>query len=62
MENRIAELRVNKNTIEYHEGIREGRRQERGFWIQVLDSTSEIDEKLIDKIIGEVAEMYEVNS
>ena len=49
---------IDKELPEYHAGIREGRRQERGYWVQVLDGIDEIDEKLIEKIMEGVAQMY----
>ncbi|MFW5647929.1 MAG: hypothetical protein ACOCG5_02465 [Candidatus Alkaliphilus sp. MAG34] len=59
MEGRLAELRIDKNTPEYYAGVHEGRRQERGNWVQVLNNTKEIDEVLLGRIIGEVAQLYE---
>lgn len=52
-------IRINKQSPEYHAGIHEGRRQERGNWVQVLSSIKEIDEMLLGRIIGEVAKLYE---
>ena len=52
-------FRINKELPEYHAGVREGRRQERGNWVQVLSETKEIDEVLLGRIIGEVAKVYE---
>lgn len=43
----------------YHAGIREGRHQERGNWVQALSRMKEIDEALLGRIIGEVAKLYE---
>ena len=40
-------------------GIKEGRRQERGNWVQAISHTKEIDEVLLGQIIGEVAKAYE---
>ncbi|MFW5649306.1 MAG: hypothetical protein ACOCG5_09470 [Candidatus Alkaliphilus sp. MAG34] len=52
---------IDKELPEYHAGIREGRRQERGNWVQVLSNTKEIDEVLLEQIIGEVAKLYETD-
>lgn len=52
-------FRINKQLPEYSAGIREGRSQERGNWVQVLSSIKEIDEMLLGRIIGEVAKLYE---
>lgn len=50
---------VNKETSDYHAGVREGRHQERGNWVQALSRMKEIDEALLGRIIGEVAKLYE---
>ena len=57
--NRAIEVYIDKQSPEYHAGIHEGRRQERGNWVQVLSSIKEIDEMLLGRIIGEVAKLYE---
>lgn len=59
MEGRLAELRIDKNTPEYYAGVHEGRRQERGNWVQALSNMKEIDEALLGRVIGEVARLYE---
>lgn len=50
---------INKELPEYHAGIREGRSQERGNWVQALSNMKEIDEVFLGRIIGEVAKLYE---
>lgn len=50
---------VNKETPGYHAGVREGRSQERGYWVQSISNMKEIDEVLLGRIIGEVAKLYE---
>ena len=57
--NRAIEVYIDKQSPGFHAGIREGRRQERGNWVQVLNNTKEIDEVLLGRIIGEVAKAYE---
>lgn len=48
-----------KQSPDYHAGVREGRHQERGDWVQALSHMKEIDEALLGRIIGEVAKLYE---
>ncbi|HZK56786.1 MAG TPA: hypothetical protein VFD17_00630 [Clostridia bacterium] len=43
----------------YQAGVREGRSQERGYWIQALSNMKEIDETLLGRIIGKTAKLYE---
>lgn len=50
---------INKESPDYYAGVREGRSQERGYWIQALSNMKEIDETLLGRIIGEVAKLYE---
>ncbi len=50
---------INEHSPEYKLGIKEGKLQERGNWVQVLSNTREIDETLLGRIIGEVAQLYE---
>lgn len=57
MDGRLAELRVDKNSPDYHAGVHEGRRQERGNWVQAMDLIGVAD-KLAEQIIGKVAELY----
>ncbi len=57
--NRAIEVYIDKQSPGFHAGIREGRRQERGNWVQVLSEIKEIDEALLEQIVGEVAKLYE---
>ncbi|HZK56687.1 MAG TPA: hypothetical protein VFD17_00125 [Clostridia bacterium] len=49
---------INKETLDFHAGVREGRCKERGYWVQALSNMKEIEEALLGRIIGEVAKLY----
>jgi len=49
---------VNKKSLEYREGIKQGIREERGRFVQALDSTKGIGDKLFAKVLDEVAKLY----
>lgn len=51
-------LKINKDSLEYREGIKEGVRRERGNWVQAMESTEGIGEVLSERLIGEVAKLY----
>lgn len=49
---------TNKESIEYKAGVKEGIRQERARFVQALDNTKGIGDKLLAKILDEVAKLY----
>lgn len=49
---------VNKKSLEYREGVKDGIRQERGNWVQALSNTKGIGDKLLERVLGEVAKLY----
>lgn len=50
--------KINKESIEYQAGVKEGIRQERARWIGALDGTKGIGDKLFTKVLDEVAKQY----
>lgn len=53
---------INKKSLEYREGIKEGIRQERGNFVQAMENTKGIGDLLIERVLGEVAKLYKGES
>jgi len=49
---------VNKKPLDYKEGIKQGIREERGRFVQALENTKGIGDKLFAKVLDEVAKLY----
>lgn len=50
--------RINKNSLEYREGIKEGIRRERGNWVEAMSKTKGIGDLLLERVLGKVADIY----
>lgn len=50
-------IKVNKKSLEYREGIKEGKRQSRANWIMALDNTKGIGDKLFAKVLEELTKL-----
>jgi hypothetical protein len=51
-------VKINKNSLEYREGIKEGIRQERGRFVEAMENAKGIGDKLIERVLGEVVKLY----
>ena len=49
---------INKESLEYREGIKQGIRQERGNWVQAMSNAKGIGDALFERVLGEVAKLY----
>lgn len=49
---------INKQSLEYREGIKEGIRIERGNFVTALDRTKGIGDKLLYRVLDELAKVY----
>lgn len=58
MKRNLKPKKINRQSLEYREGIKEGKRQERGNFVQALDNTKGVGDILIERILGEVAKLY----
>ena len=49
---------INKQPLEYREGVKEGIRQDRGNFVQAMENTKGIGDLLIERVLGEIAKSY----
>jgi len=50
---------INKKSLEYREGIKEGIRQERTRFVFAMDNTKGIGDTLLERVLGEVGKLYQ---
>ncbi len=50
--------KINKKSLEYREGVKQGVREERGRFVQAMENTHGIGDTLIERVLGEVAKVY----
>jgi len=58
MRKHLKPIEVNKKSLEYREGLKEGRRQERGNFVQAMENAKGIGDVLIERVLGEVVKLY----
>lgn len=51
--------RINKESLEYREGVKQGIRLERGRFIEALNNTKGIGDTLMERIMNEVVKLYD---
>lgn len=49
--------KLNKNSLEYIEGYKTGKREERGMWVTAIDKAKGVGDKLSNKIIEEYVKL-----
>ena len=50
--------KINKKSLEYKEGTKQGAREERGRFVKAMENTKGIGDTLIERVLGEVAKVY----
>ena len=51
--------KLDKNSFEYKQGFKAGKRQERATWVMAIDRTRGVGEKIESRIMEEVTKLYE---
>jgi len=58
MKKHLKPIKVNKKSLEKREGVKAGRREERGNFVQAMENTKGIGDLLIERVLGEVVKLY----